>query len=209
MEKSSELNELGAALAKAQAEIRDAAKTAQNPHLGNKYATLENVWDACRDALTKHGLSVLQFAEDDQPGTLHMSTMLLHSSGQWIKGTSVIPLQKQDAQSYGSASTYARRYGLCAMVGIVADGDDDGHAASDRGGNRNQGRQQPRETPREQNTPRPQAQAPSRPAGAPQRPLPGGEAPAALCSECNAPEGKPHRWSCTKGGGGNAMRSGL
>jgi len=58
-----------------------------------------------------------------------LDTRLLHSSGEWIEGRMTLPVSKADAQGYGSALTYARRYGLCAAVGIAPE-DDDGNAAS-------------------------------------------------------------------------------
>lgn len=52
----------------------------------------------------------------------------MHRSGQWISGTAVVPIAKQDAQGYGATLTYARRYGLAALLGITQD-DDDGERA--------------------------------------------------------------------------------
>lgn len=128
MQKSEAIDQLAAALSKAQAELEPARKDRKNDHFHHRYATLTSVWDACRETLAKHGLSVAQFAEPSDPGVLHLTTMLLHTSGQWLAGTETIPLAKQDPQGYGSACTYARRYGLAAMVGICTE-DDDGEAA--------------------------------------------------------------------------------
>src|SRR3990170_3532144 len=80
------LGKLGAALAKTQAEMEAATKDAKNPHLGSTYADLPAVWDACRHALTKHGLAVIQ-----RPGIVPsasgdllvvVSTLLAHDSGE-------------------------------------------------------------------------------------------------------------------------------
>jgi hypothetical protein len=131
MERSEYLNELAAALCRAQAEMDDAEKVKANPAFRSKYADLGAVWDAAKPALTKHGLSVAQFCEPGPDGTLMLTTMLLHASGQFISGTAMLPLAKQDPQGYGSALTYARRYGLAAMVGVCPE-DDDGNAASHR-----------------------------------------------------------------------------
>jgi hypothetical protein len=151
MDRSEDIKELATALAKAQAEVRDAAKNCVNGHLKNKYADLGAVWDACREPLTSNGLSVVQIPEPNIEGHLLLTTLLLHTSGQFIGGTLSIPLVKADAQTYGAALTYARRYGLSSLVGIVADDDDDGNAASAR-----QQRQEPRQDrqqPREQRPP--------------------------------------------------------
>lgn len=126
---SPDLGELAKALAAAQAEIVTARKGATNPHFGNTYADLADIWNACRPALTKHGLSVIQVPDTDGERVV-LTTTLLHTSGQWIRGVYPVRPVKNDPQSYGSALTYARRYGLAAMVGVVADDDDDGQRAS-------------------------------------------------------------------------------
>lgn len=131
MQHSEHLNELGAALAKAQAQVKGAAKSSANPFFKSSYADLSSVWDACREALTSNGLSVVQlpgFAE----GIATLDTILLHSSGQWISGTAGAPLGKQDAQGVGSAITYLRRYALAAVASVSPE-DDDGNAASGKG----------------------------------------------------------------------------
>jgi hypothetical protein len=120
---------LSASLAKAQGQIEGAVKGKENPHFKSKYADLSAVWEACRDALTANGLAVIQSPGPIAEGRLEMTTMLVHSSGEWIRGALTIPLGKVDAQAYGSAVTYARRYALAAFVG-VSSADDDGNAAA-------------------------------------------------------------------------------
>lgn len=130
MQTSDSINELATAFAKAQAKIEGATKDKSNPAFKSKYADLSSVWDACRQALTENGLSVVQVAEGD--GTqATIVTRLMHTSGQWIEGTLIVRPAKTDAQGIGSAITYARRYALAAMVGVCPE-DDDGNAASDR-----------------------------------------------------------------------------
>jgi hypothetical protein len=128
MQTSENINELATALAKAQGSLEGAKKDSANPHFKSKYADLASVWDACRDALSKNSLSVVQLPGECADGKIEMTTMLLHSSGQWISERLTIPLAKVDAQGYGSAVTYARRYALAAAVGIAPE-DDDGNAA--------------------------------------------------------------------------------
>jgi len=132
MQRSDEINELAAALAKAQSEIRGAVKDANNSHFRSDYATLQSVWDACREPLTKHGLSIVQAPGNDENGNVTVETMLLHSSGQWMSSVLACKPQKQDAQGLGSVVTYLRRYALAA-VGGIAQADDDGEAGSGRG----------------------------------------------------------------------------
>ncbi len=136
------MKELATAMAKAQAEIKAALKDSKNPHFKSSYADLTSVWDACRTALTKNGLSVVQVPnfEGDE---VWLETRLLHASGESISGRYPLRPQQQTPQGYGSALTYARRYSLAAMVGVVADEDDDGNAASQRGSYEPPARQAP------------------------------------------------------------------
>ncbi len=130
MPQSEQLNELGTALAKAQGELSGAIKDAQNPFFKSHYADLESVWSAIRQPLSKHGLSVIQTTECIN-GNAVLSTLLLHSSGQWISGLYPIQPVKTDPQGLGSAITYARRYALAAIVGVYQT-DDDAEAAMNR-----------------------------------------------------------------------------
>jgi hypothetical protein len=129
MEQSEQIDKLATALAKAQSEVEGAKKDSANPHFKSKYADLASVWLACREALTKNGLAIIQGPGRTENGVMSMTTQLVHASGQWVRETMSIPLQKQDAQGYGSATTYARRYALAAFVGVSPE-DDDGNAAS-------------------------------------------------------------------------------
>jgi hypothetical protein len=133
MKTSESIDKLAAALVEVQSQIEGAEKNKVNPHLKNKYADLTSIWEACREALTKSGFAVVQSPEwrDGLAGVM-MVTRLLHSSGQWLEGELFMPVAKSDAQAYGSAVSYGRRYALAAMVGVVAD-DDDGNAASGTG----------------------------------------------------------------------------
>jgi hypothetical protein len=131
MSQSAEVKDLFTALAKAQSEIKGAVKDSENPFFHSKYADLESVWDACRDALTKNGLSVIQTTEYNPDVGTCIVTTLGHSSGQWIKGSLPIMAAKKDPQGIGSAITYSRRYALAAIVGVVQV-DDDGEGAMGR-----------------------------------------------------------------------------
>lgn len=131
MTHSDQINEIAAALSKAQAAIKGAIKDKTNPHFKNDYADLSAVWDACRMPLTNHGLSVAQTAATGEDGRVGVTTMLMHASGQWIADTLVMKPTKDDPQGVGSCITYARRYSLSAMVGVAPE-DDDGNAASEK-----------------------------------------------------------------------------
>jgi hypothetical protein len=127
---SDTIKDYAAAFVKVQAELRAATKDSANGAFkGTKYADLGSVWDACREPLAKHGMAVQQFPGHCADGRMHMTTIVLHESGQWMQAELSIPLSKVDAQGYGSAVTYARRYALAAVMGIIQE-DDDGNAAS-------------------------------------------------------------------------------
>lgn len=125
------MKEFAKALAKLQAEIGAAHKSSTNPHFKSKYADLSEVWETWREVGPKHGFSLMQSTKTLDNGTPALVTILLHESGDMVTGEYPLIPSKQDPQGYGSAMTYARRYCLAAMVGIVQD-DDDGNVASEK-----------------------------------------------------------------------------
>lgn len=132
MTRSDSIAQLAAAMAKAQPAIAPAIKDAANPFFKSKYADLGEVWRVVQAAFAPHGLSVLQVPETAEDGSVTLTTMVLHESGEWIAGTMPVRVVKDDPQGVGSGITYARRYALSAMCGVVAE-DDDGEAAMGRG----------------------------------------------------------------------------
>ena len=106
-----------------------AKKDTANPFYKSRYADLAACWDAVQVALPPNGLSVIQLTRASEKDEVIVVTRLCHSSGEWIEGELSLPVSKADAQGYGSALTYARRYGLCAIVGIAPE-EDDGNAAA-------------------------------------------------------------------------------
>lgn len=129
MNKSESLKELAAALSKAQGQIKGALKDSANPFFKSKYADLSSVVEAIRAPLSQHGLSYVQVAHDAD-NSAKIETVILHSSGEWLScGPVSVPVSKADAQGFGSAMTYARRYSLSAAFGVAPE-DDDGNAAA-------------------------------------------------------------------------------
>lgn len=116
------------ALAAAQAEMGPALKDSTNPAFRSKYADLASVMAACLPALNKNGICVLQPICDEE-GKRYVKTVLAHESGETLECRVELIVGKNDMQGYGSAVTYARRYGLMAMAGVAPE-DDDGNAAA-------------------------------------------------------------------------------
>ncbi len=121
---------LNAALAKAQGAMESAKKDTANPFFNTKYADLAGIIEACRKPLSDNGLSIVQIACNDEKGVTIL-TRLLHSSGESISSPCWVPVVKKDPQGYGSAMTYARRFGLQALVGVAAEVDDDANSHVD------------------------------------------------------------------------------
>ena len=119
MNKSESITDLAAALCLAQAEMGGATKNSTNPHFKSSFADLESVIKVIKPAFFKHGLSFIQLPITSEGGKgIGVSTMLMHSSGQWIEGEYLLPLEKVTPQGAGAAITYARRYSLVSLVGI-------------------------------------------------------------------------------------------
>jgi hypothetical protein len=134
MHHSEQINELAAALSKAQGQMTGAMKDSENPFFKSKYADLESVWDACRKPLADNGLSVVQTVSASE-GTVSVTTMLMHSSGQCIQDTLRLNPKDPTPQSLGSCISYGRRYSLASMVGVYQT-DDDAEAAQGRAATR-------------------------------------------------------------------------
>ena len=126
--KSSKIDKLAGALAKAQSEMGGVSKGKVNPFYKSSYADINSCIEACMPALNKHGLSISQGNRFCNTSGYYITTTLLHESGQWLRSEIRMPLtNKKDAQEIGSACTYGRRYGLTSMVGL-AQVDEDGNA---------------------------------------------------------------------------------
>ena len=127
--KVTQATSLCAAMAAAFPEIEGASKDKTNPHFKAKYADLSSVVDAIKPALIRHGLFFTQRCHPCEGG-VSVETVLHHASGQEMQlGTLFVPANKNDAQAFGSALTYARRYGLMTAFGVAPE-DDDGNAAA-------------------------------------------------------------------------------
>jgi hypothetical protein len=126
------MGKLAAALAVAQLEFLPIFKENVNPAFRSKYADLATVIAATQKPLAKQGLVVVQSPTTSGKDVI-LTTLLLHSSGEWLSSDLAMPGTMRDgftAQTIGSAVTYSRRYALQAIIGVAADADDDANQAS-------------------------------------------------------------------------------
>lgn len=127
---SPEIGKLAEALAAAHKGFKPVKKETINPFYNKKYAELSNVIEATDEALSNNGLAIIQSPGLAAPNKVRVTTLLLHTSGQWIKDVLELPMSKPDAQGAGASITYARRYSYQSFVSVAAEPDDDGNAAS-------------------------------------------------------------------------------
>ena len=130
MKTSNEINEIAKALCLAQSEMSGATKQSTNPFYKSNYSDLASVMQAISLPFSAHGLSFVQGAEANEQ-RVSVTTRIIHTSGQWLEATTELPPTKADAQGWGSAITYAKRYGLQALCGVPSV-DDDGQEAVKR-----------------------------------------------------------------------------
>ena len=129
---SPSVDQLFTALVLAQSHMGIASKDSKNPHFRSKYSSVESVLDAVLPPLNEAGISLSQHPGLDGD-VVTLTTVLAHTSGQWMMSTSSTPFgKKKDSHAYGSAVTYLRRYSAAAICGLMQ-ADDDGNAASHRG----------------------------------------------------------------------------
>jgi len=125
MNKSDSIKEIAGALVNFHDSVGAVKKDSENPFFKSKYASLDNVLETIKEPLALHGLSFAQF-----PDANGLTTILMHSSGEWLEATYDVPLTKADPQGAGSAITYMRRYALGAILGLATETDDDANVAS-------------------------------------------------------------------------------
>lgn len=138
MKHSESIAELTEALAKAQGAFPAVQKGGVNPHLKNRYSTLDDIIAAVRKPLAENGLSFVQPLTTSEDGTLMLETVLFHQSSEWMSSTAPLPTLTEsrginEMQAFGSALTYMRRYMLSALLGVTSEEDADGNGASGNG----------------------------------------------------------------------------
>jgi len=133
MKSSNSLEKIAPAILRAQCKIRGVVPNQKNPFFKSEYADLGACWDAVKDALHDEQIALIQTMGFITGAGPTLVTTLLHSSGEFISGEQPICAKADDPQAAGSAISYARRYGLSAMLSLV-ERDDDGEKAMQRPG---------------------------------------------------------------------------
>lgn len=142
---SEQIGDLADAMAKAQASLEDPIKdkVATVPTKGGgsysyAYADLGSYLKVARPAFGSNGIAIVQGVDSTSSNTsmhVSVSSRLVHSSGQWIESTIsavVVPSERQNPiQVLGSTTSYLRRYGLSALIGMFADIDSDASESFD------------------------------------------------------------------------------
>lgn len=134
--RSDTIGALAAAMAKTQGALQPARQTKSQSAFrsGGTYAGLDDAWTSARGPLAANGLSIIQMpVESTMDGWVTLTTLLAHSSDEWIEATFSMPVEKVSAHGYGSCLSYLRRYTLNAFIGLVSTADyenDDGNIAS-------------------------------------------------------------------------------
>jgi len=135
---SPSIGRLSKALSKAQGAMQGAKKDSKNPFFRSTYADLYTVMETAKVPLAENDLAVVQLPQQTDGNTVSLITLLTHSSGEWIKSALTMIVQPKktkegfahgDPQAIGSCISYARRYGLMAILGVCPT-DDDGNSAS-------------------------------------------------------------------------------
>lgn len=121
MRTSEQVDKIAGALLAFQKEIAPPTKNKENPYFKSMYADLCSLLDHCKAAMQKNGLVFT---------SVGLTSRLMHSSGQWIEGDFTCEVHGLSAQQVGSAMTYGRRYNFQGLLGINAEEDDDGAAAT-------------------------------------------------------------------------------
>lgn len=129
-QRTTSIKELSAALAVAQGHIENALKDSANPFFKSKYADLASVREAVRKPFAENGLAVIQMPSSDG-AVVTLTTILTHSSGEWISSDLTMTAKDNSPQAIGSCITYARRYALQSFAGVAPE-DDDAETAQGR-----------------------------------------------------------------------------
>lgn len=125
-----------AALADLQAELPAAARKGTG-HNSKKYARFEDIIEAIREPMQKHGFSLTFRLDQSQPDKVKITGVLGHRDGHSEQTDIVLAADNSGAknavQSWGSSVSYGKRYVSVTLTGIATEDDDDGQAGGGAG----------------------------------------------------------------------------
>lgn len=104
-------------------------KTEENPFFKSKYVPLDQILDKVLPVINKYNFALSQTVHHDGENPT-LRTELLHTSGSTLSSEMLLLVKTPDPQGQGSGITYARRYALVSMLGMMVGEDDDGNAAT-------------------------------------------------------------------------------
>jgi len=113
-------------------DVNNPYQGSQNPHYKSKFADLLSCLKTVKPALKDNNFALQQVIKQLEGGGSVLQTNLIHISGKVVcdGGIPLVSKDANDPQKLGGSITYARRYGLCALLGVVGDPDDDGNESS-------------------------------------------------------------------------------
>lgn len=122
------------ALVKAQLEISPPVKDKENPRFKSRYASLDSMYNSCREVLAKNGLSLMhdvekEVNEETKKAEYNLKTTLMHVSGESLSNNFPMFVGEMTSQGLASARTYACRYATANLLALPSDDDDDGEQA--------------------------------------------------------------------------------
>lgn len=111
-----------------QKELSPLDKSADNPYFESKYIPLSGILLKLNPLLVKHSLIMIQSVERDQDGDYLLTKIIHTNSGETLDSKLYLKIDKTSMQALGSAITYARRYSISPIFGVI-EKDDDGEQA--------------------------------------------------------------------------------
>ena len=123
--RSESIGKLATALALVQKELTHASKDSKGYNYN--YSNLEQVIGSSRELLCANGLAITQLVGETIERVISVTTILMHSSGEYLETTSSVPIIKagqNDAQGMGASITYLRRYAYQAIIGQASEDND-------------------------------------------------------------------------------------
>lgn len=129
--KTESIKNISQALVEFQSAVKQPKKDKSNPFFKSKYVPLESIVEVITEEAPKHGLSFMQSPCSDEHGRIGISTIVMHSSGEYIEYEPVfMKAEKNNAQGSGALITYLRRYTLSSIFSITSDEDDNSYSTN-------------------------------------------------------------------------------